>query len=125
MEIIGTNIPLQIGPLSVCTITRKSTAKVLEEKDQLIRQSLSDRKEKKFIISHSMRNSNRQSSPTARLENIKQTSISKNKIMATTSSTTNIKKPILITRSSENSSKTPSRNVRFGPEIILDDEQVS
>ncbi len=43
--------------------------------------------------------------------------------MATTS-TNNTKKPILIIRSPENSSKITSRNVRFGPEIIAEDEQV-
>ncbi len=68
-------------------------------------------------------NSNMQSSPTAIVKNIHQTYRSENRIMATTS-TNNIKKPILIIRSPENSSKTTSRNVHFLPEIIVDDEQV-
>lgn len=53
---------------------------------------------------------------TYRLENI---------IMATTS--TNIKKkPILVIKSPENSSKSSSsRNVRFVPDIKINDEEVS
>ena len=43
--------------------------------------------------------------------------------MATTS-TNHTKKPILIIRSPENSSKTIARNVRFVPEILDDNEQV-
>jgi len=61
-----------------------------------------------------------QSSPTAIVKNIHQTLYrSEKRIMATTS-INNIKKLVLIIRSPENS----SRNVRFVPEIIIDDEQV-
>jgi hypothetical protein len=126
IEIIGTNIPLRTESALARFSRQKSTAKILEEKDQLAHHSSSSKsniKEKKFITSHSMMNSNMQSSPTAMLKNIKQPYRSENRIMATTS-TNNIKKPILVIKSPENSSKTTSRNVRFVPEIIADDEQV-
>jgi hypothetical protein len=103
-------------PLLTCN-TRKSTEKILKEKDHS--SSISNIKEKKFITSHSMMNSNMQSSPTAIVKNIHQTYRLEKRIMATTS-INNIKKPVLSIRSPENS----SRNVRFVPEIIVDDEQV-
>lgn len=71
-----------------------------------------------------MKNHNMQSSPTVRIrKNIYETSKSEKRIMATTS-TNNTKKPILIIRSPENSSKTIARNVRFVPEILDDNKQV-
>ena len=134
-EIIGTNIFPRPETASIRVKTRKSTAKILEERDQLALNNLkylqsstnhhssssstSNIKEKKFIISHSMMNSDLQSPPAAILKIIN----SENTLMATTSASST-KKPILITRSPENSAKTPSRNVRFEPEIITDNDQV-
>jgi hypothetical protein len=138
-EIIGTNVFRRPETASSRFRTRKSTAKILEEKDQLTlnndkhlqsstnhhssSSSTSNIKEKKFITSHSMMNCDTQSPPTAILKIINQPYNYENTLMATTSTSTT-KKPILIIRSPENSSKTSSRNVRFGPENTTDDDQV-
>ena len=138
-EVIGTKISRRPSTASNRFSTQKSTAKILEEKDQLAlnhhkhlqsstnhhssSSSPSNIKEKKFITSRSMMNRDIQSPPTAILKIINQPYNIENTLMATTT-TNNTRKPILIIRSPENSSKPPSRNVRFEPEIVTDDDQV-
>jgi hypothetical protein len=138
-EVIGTKIFRRPSTASIRFSTQKSTAKILEEKDQLAlnhhkhlqsstnhhssSSSASNIKEKKFITSRSMMNRDIQSPPTAILKIINQPYNTENTLMATTT-TNNAKKPILIIRSPENSSKPTSRNVRFEPEIVTDDDQV-
>jgi hypothetical protein len=69
-----------------------------------------------------MMNSDMQTPPTA-MPIINEPYRSENTVMATTP-TNNTRKPILIIKSPENSSKTVSRNVRFLPEVSTDDDQV-